>query len=62
MSIASELTTLANNKAAIKAAIEAKNPATMPTDDMSQWPASIASIPTSNASLQTRQPAAQDHK
>lgn len=44
MSIETELSTLAANKAAIKAAIEAKNPATAPTDDMSQWPTSIASI------------------
>ena len=44
MSIASELTALAANKAAIKAAIEAKNPSTMPTDALSQWPTSIASI------------------
>lgn len=44
MSIASELTTLANNKAAIKAAIEAKNPTIPPTDNLSQWPTSIGSI------------------
>lgn len=44
MSIASELTALAANKAAIKAAIEAKSPETMPTDALSQWPTSIASI------------------
>lgn len=49
MSIASELTTLAANKAAIKAAIEAKNPATAPTDALSQWPASIASIPSGSS-------------
>lgn len=46
MSIASELTTLANNKAAIKAAIAALNPATPLTDDLSQWPASISSVPS----------------
>lgn len=46
MSIASELTTLASNKAAIKSAIEAKNPVTAPTDALSQWPTAIASIPT----------------
>ena len=46
MSIASELTTLATNKANIKAAIEAMNPATAPTDVLSQWPTAIASIPT----------------
>lgn len=46
MSIASELTTLAANKAAIKSAIEAKSPVTAPTDALSQWPTAIASIPT----------------
>ena len=46
MSIASELTTLAANKAAIKSAIEAKSPVTVPTDALSQWPTAIASIPT----------------
>ena len=46
MSIASQLTTLAANKAAIKAAIEAKNPETAPTDALAQWPTAIASIPT----------------
>lgn len=35
MSIASELATLAANKAAIKAAIEAKNPETPPGDALS---------------------------
>jgi len=44
MSIATEIQTLMDNKAAIKAAIEAKNPYIMPTDDLSQWPTSIASI------------------
>lgn len=44
MSIASELITLAANKAAIKAAIEAKNPSIAPTDALAQWPTSIASI------------------
>lgn len=46
MSIASELSTLADNKAAIKSAIEAKSPETAPTGDMSQWPTAIASIPS----------------
>lgn len=46
MSIASQLTTLAANKAAIKAAIEAKNPETAPTDALAQWAQSIASIPS----------------
>ena len=46
MSIASQLTTLAANKAAIKAAIEAKNPETAPTDALAQWPTAIASIPS----------------
>ena len=46
MSIASQLTTLAANKAAIKAAIAAKNPATAPTNALAQWPAAIASIPS----------------
>ena len=45
MSIASELTVLAQNKAAIKSAIEAKNPATATTDALAQWPTAIASIP-----------------
>ena len=44
MSIASELEQMAANKAAIKAAIEAKNPSTMPGLDMSQWADAIASI------------------
>lgn len=47
MSIATELIKLANNKAAIKAAIEAKDPPVMPTDNLSQWPTSIASLPGS---------------
>lgn len=42
--IAEELQTLAANKAAIKAAIESKNPSVMPTNDMSQWPSAIQSI------------------
>ena len=46
MSISTELAQLAANKAAIKAAIEAKNPATAPTNDLSQWPTAIASIPS----------------
>ena len=49
--IAEELTTLANNKAAIKAAIEAKNPNVMPTNDMSQWSESIESIPSGGGSV-----------
>ena len=46
MSIATEIAALAANKAAIKSAIEAKNPATAPTDALAQWPTAIASIPT----------------
>lgn len=46
MSIATELTNLAANRDAIKAAIEAKNPATAPTTALSSFPAAIASIPT----------------
>lgn len=44
MSIASEMTNLAANRDAIKAAIEAKNPSVAPTDALSSFPASIASI------------------
>lgn len=44
MSIATEIQTLQANKAAIKAAIEARNPSVAPTEVMSNWPASIASI------------------
>ena len=44
--IAQELTALTQNKAAIKAAIEAKNPSVMPGDDLGNWPSSIESIPT----------------
>ena len=50
MSIASELSTLAANKAAIKAAIVAKSPATSPGDNMADWPAAIASIPSGGGS------------
>lgn len=46
MSIASEMTNLAANRDAIKAAIEAKNPSVAPTDALSSFPAAIASIPT----------------
>lgn len=46
MSIATELTNLAANRDAIKAAIEAKNPSVAPTDALSSFPASIASIPS----------------
>lgn len=46
MSIATELTRLAANRDAIKAAIEAKNPATAPTSALSSFPAAITSIPT----------------
>lgn len=42
--IADKLELAADNKTAIKAAIEAKSPSVMPTDVMSQWPESIASI------------------
>lgn len=41
MSIASEIQTLAQNKAAIKSAIEGMSPTTQPGDDMSNWAASI---------------------
>lgn len=44
--IAQELTALTQNKAAIKAAIEAKNPSVMPGDDLANWTTSIESIPT----------------
>lgn len=47
MSIASELTTLASNKAALKATIISMNPTIPPGDDMSNWADSIRSIPTS---------------
>lgn len=50
MSIASELTTLATNKANIKSALMAMNPATPPTDALAQWPIAIASIPTGGGS------------
>ena len=43
---ADKLALAAANKVAIKAAIAAKNPATAPTDVMSQWPTAIASIPS----------------
>ena len=46
MSISSELASLAANKAAIKAAIEAKKPEVAPTNDLAQWPTAIGSIPT----------------
>lgn len=46
MSIASQLVKLADNKAAIKAAIEAKSPTVPPTDSLAQWPEAIASIPS----------------
>ena len=46
MSIATELTNLATNRDAIKAAIEAKNPATAPGTGLASFPAAIASIPT----------------
>lgn len=45
MSIPTELSHLTLNKAAIKAAIEAKLPSIPPTDALSQWPKSIMSIP-----------------
>lgn len=44
--IADKLALAADNKSAIKEAIEAKNPTVSPTDKMSQWPAAIASIPS----------------
>ena len=48
MSIASELSTLAQNKASIKAAIESKSPLIPPAGDMSQWPTSVSSIQTNS--------------
>lgn len=44
MSIASELTTLATNKANIKVAIQSKSPLIEPTEVLSHWPTSIGSI------------------
>ena len=46
MSIASEMTNLAANRDAIKAAIEARSPTVAPTNALSSFPASIASIPS----------------
>ena len=46
MSIASEIQALVANKLAIKNAILAKSPATPPGDRLSDWPASIGSIPS----------------
>ena len=46
MSIASEIQALVANKIAIKNAILAKSPATPPGDNLSDWPASIGSIPS----------------
>lgn len=45
MSISDRLEQLALNKAAIKDAIERKNPKIPPTGDLAQWPAAIESIP-----------------
>lgn len=45
MSILSRLEQLALDKAAIKDAIERKNPKIPPTGDLAQWPTSIESIP-----------------
>lgn len=50
MSIASELTNLAANRDAIKAAIEAKSPTVAPTDALSSFPAAIESIPSGGGS------------
>lgn len=44
MSIASELSTLVQNKSKIKSAIESRHPALQPSEDMSRWPASISSV------------------
>ena len=46
MSISSEITNLAENRDAIKAAIIGKRPAILPGNGLSSFPASIASIPT----------------
>ena len=54
MSVASELTNLAANRDAIKAAIEAKSPATAPTAALSSFPASIASIPSGGGGAWTK--------
>ena len=45
MSIASEIRALIENKLAIKNAILARFPVTSPGDNLSNWPASIESIP-----------------
>lgn len=45
MSIASQVELLQQNKHAIKQAISASNPEVLPTDELAQWPTSIASIP-----------------
>lgn len=45
MSIASEVQTLITNKLAIKNSILARSPTTSPGDNLSNWPASIESIP-----------------
>ena len=50
MSIASEVQALVTNKLAIKNAILAKSPAIPPGDNLSDWPASIGSIPSGGGS------------
>ena len=45
---AEKLQAILDSKSAIKAAIEAKNPETMPTDVISQWPTAIGTIPSGN--------------
>lgn len=49
---AEKLQAVLDSKAAIKAAITAMNPATPPTDVLSQWPTAIASIPTGGGDWQ----------
>lgn len=50
---ADKLALASQNKAAIKAAISAKNPTVAPTNVMSQWPTAIASIPTGGVAPET---------
>ena len=56
MSISSKLKDLANNKLAIKTAIEGKNPSVMPGNDLSSWPNSISSIAILKGEIRTVDP------
>lgn len=49
MSLESQLILLAENKTSIKNAIQARNPGVAPTNELAQWPVSIASIPVQKA-------------